>query len=51
MTRIAKHRDRREHLEFLLLGVVGLAESLLIVLSLGFLSADWRAKFLFRDRT
>ena len=36
--------------EFFLLGLVGLAEALVHILSLGWLSTHWRGDFLFRDK-
>lgn len=39
-----------DRLEFFLLGLVGLAESLVHVFSLGFITTHWRGDFLFRER-
>ena len=47
--RHAKYRTRTEQLKFWLLAWVSIAESMVTVFSLGFLSVDWYAPVLFSD--
>jgi hypothetical protein len=47
MSRIQIRRNKEERFRLFVYGLVGLAESLVVVLSLGNLDPDWRMKLLF----
>lgn len=43
------HRNRHEQIKYWALSWVGLAQELVVIVTLGFLCPDWRAKVLFSD--